>query len=116
MMIGDGLNDSGALAAADVGVALTEDIASFSPASDAILSAEHLVELPAYLDLSRRALRIVQTSFVISLIYNITGCYFAVTGQLSPLIAAILMPVSSVSVVGFAVMATRLSARRLGLN
>ncbi len=108
LMVGDGLNDSGALAAADVGVALTEDIATFSPASDAILSAEHFGELPRYLDLSRRALRIVQISFVISLIYNVVGGYFAVSGQLSPLIAAILMPVSSVSVVGFAVVMTRL--------
>ncbi len=116
LMVGDGLNDSGALAAADVGVALTEDIATFSPASDAILSAGHFGELPRYLDLSRRALRIVQISFVISLLYNIAGGYFAVSGQLSPLIAAILMPVSSVSVVGFAVVMTRLSARRLGLS
>lgn len=116
LMVGDGLNDSGALAAADVGIALTEDIAAFSPASDAILSADRLGELPRYLELSRRALRIVQISFVISLIYNIVGAYFAVTGQLSPLIAAILMPVSSVSVVGFAVVMTRLSARQLGLK
>ena len=116
LMVGDGLNDSGALAAADVGVALTDDIATFSPASDAILSAEHFGELPRYLDLSRRALRIVQISFVISLIYNVVGGYFAVSGQLSPLIAAILMPVSSVSVVGFAVVMTRLSARQLELK
>ena len=116
LMVGDGLNDSGALAAADVGVALTEDIAAFSPASDAILAAERLGELPRYLNLSRRALRIVQVSFMISLIYNVIGAYFAVTGQLSPLIAAVLMPVSSVSVVGFAVMMTRLSARQLGLK
>lgn len=116
LMVGDGLNDSGALAAADVGVALTEDIATFSPASDAILSAEHFGELPRYLNLSRRALRIVQISFVISLIYNVVGGYFAVSGQLSPLIAAILMPVSSVSVVGFAVAMTRLSARQLELK
>ena len=116
LMIGDGLNDSGALAAADVGVALTEDIAAFSPASDAILSAEHFAELPDYLRLSRQALKIVQISFAISLVYNVTGCYFAFTGQLSPLIAAILMPVSSISVVSFAVVTTRLLAHRLGLR
>ncbi len=116
LMIGDGLNDSGALAAADVGIALTEDVASFSPASDAILAAESLSDLPAILQLSRNARRIVMMGFAISLVYNVTGVYFAVTGQLSPLIAAVLMPLSSVSVIGSAVLATRIAARRAGLR
>ncbi len=116
LMVGDGLNDSGALAAADVGIALSEDIASFTPASDAILSADSLGRLPDFLMLSRYARRIVLASFGLSLAYNIVGCFFAVTGQLSPLIAAILMPVSSVSVVGFAVVMTRLGARQMRLS
>lgn len=113
MMVGDGLNDSGALAAADVGIALTEDVASFSPASDVIMSADSLELLPRCIRMSRTARNIVMASFVISLAYNLAGIYFAVTGQLSPLIAAILMPLSSVSVVGFAVITTRLAARKL---
>ncbi|MGB5139535.1 MAG: heavy metal translocating P-type ATPase metal-binding domain-containing protein [Candidatus Zixiibacteriota bacterium] len=116
LMIGDGLNDSGALAAADVGIALTEDVAAFSPASDAIFAAESLKDLPAILRLSRNARRIVMMGFALSLVYNVTGVYFAVTGQLSPLIAAVLMPVSSVSVVGSAVLATRIAARKAGLR
>ena len=116
LMIGDGLNDSGALAAADVGIALTEDVASFSPASDAILAAESLSDLPEILQLSRNARRIVMMGFAISLFYNVTGVYFAVTGQLSPMIAAVLMPLSSVTVIGSAVVATRIAARKAGLR
>lgn len=115
IMVGDGLNDAGALAASDVGIAVSDKVASFTPASDAILDGEFLRRLPAFLGLSRRAVRIVVAGFVISFVYNLVGLYFAVTGQLSPLLAAILMPLSSVTVVGFAVAATRLAGKREGL-
>ncbi len=116
IMVGDGLNDAGALAASDVGIAISDRVASFTPASDAILDGEELWRLPAFIDLSKRAVKIVLAGFAISFVYNLVGLYFAVTGQLSPLLAAILMPISSVTVVGFAVAATRLAARREGLT
>jgi len=111
MMVGDGLNDSGALRAADVGVAVADDSSVFSPACDAILDGTQLVKLPRYFRFARSSLKVVWASFVLSFLYNIVGLYFAVTGQLSPVLSAILMPVSSVTVVLFAVLMTSLQAR-----
>ncbi|MBK8498752.1 MAG: heavy metal translocating P-type ATPase [Flavobacteriales bacterium] len=112
LMVGDGLNDAGALAQSDVGITVTETSAALTPASDAILDATALAHLPHFLRMARRARRIVVGSLLISLCYNITGMSFAVSGQLTPLIAAILMPLSSVSVVAFVTLAVTVSARR----
>ncbi len=112
LMVGDGLNDAGALAQADVGITVTETSAALTPSSDAIMDADALIRLPGFLALSRRAHRIVMASLVISLCYNITGVAVAVAGHMTPLIAAILMPLSSVSVVGFVTLSAWLAARR----
>jgi len=116
LMVGDGLNDAGALQQSDVGISVSETSAALTPASDAILDARHLQRLPAAVHLTRRARRIVIASLVISLTYNITGVSFAVAGQLTPLIAAILMPLSSVTVVGFVTIAVTVAAGRVGLR
>lgn len=100
-MLGDGLNDAAALNEAHVGVAVVDDVYSFSPSSDAILQGDALVNMPKFLRLSRRAQQIVRWSFGLSFLYNVVGLSFAVQGLLSPLVAAILMPLSSVSVVLF---------------
>jgi Cu+-exporting ATPase len=113
MMVGDGLNDAGALAGSDVGVAVAETTAALTPACDAILDARHLRQLPNALRLARRARTVVFMSLGLSLLYNVTGVGFAVSGRLTPLIAAILMPLSSVTVVGFVTLATWLASRRL---
>jgi Cu+-exporting ATPase len=115
MMIGDGLNDAGALRQSDVGVAVVENVGAFSPASDIILAAHRVPRLPEILLLARRATTIVRISFGISGLYNLVGVSFAAAGVLSPLICAVLMPVSSISVVLFACGATQWAARRLGL-
>jgi Cu+-exporting ATPase len=99
VMLGDGLNDAGALRQADAGIAVTENTLQFTPASDAILEARALPELPRFLRYCRHALRVIQVSFAVSLVYNGIGLSFAVTGHLSPVVAAILMPVSSFSMV-----------------
>jgi len=115
MMIGDGLNDAGALSASNVGISVTENISSFSPACDAILDAAALKDIPKFLTFSKTAVHIIYLSFGISFLYNIVGLSFAVEGMLSPIVAAILMPVSSISVVVFATLSTNFMARRRGL-
>jgi Cu+-exporting ATPase len=112
MMVGDGLNDAGALAQSDVGMTVSESSAALTPASDAILDARSLGHLPKALWLTRKARTIVKASLGLSLMYNVTGVSFAVAGKLTPLIAAILMPLSSVTVVGFVTLATTLAAHR----
>jgi len=112
MMLGDGLNDAGALAQSDVGVSISENINVFSPACDAILDAENFNKLPAFIQLSKKTMNIIKVSFVISFLYNIVGLLFAVTGNLSPIIAAILMPISSISVVLFVTIATNVIAKK----
>ncbi len=111
LMVGDGLNDAGALAQSDVGITVTETTAALTPASDAILDAQAVLLLPTFLLQARRARRIVLASLAISLCYNLVGVSFAVSGHLTPLFAAVLMPLSSVSVVAFVTVAVTLAAR-----
>ncbi|WP_242120438.1 heavy metal translocating P-type ATPase [Aestuariivivens sediminicola] len=113
VMLGDGLNDAGALAQSDVGIAISENVNVFSPACDAILDASNFNKLFKFLTLSRQSITIIKWSFVLSFFYNIIGLYFAVTGQLAPIVAAILMPLSSISIVVFTTIATNISGRKL---
>ena len=115
LMIGDGLNDAGALQQSDVGISISDNINTFSPASDAILKGRQFYKLPEFLSFAKISVRIIIISFVISFFYNLIGLSFAVQGTLSPLIAAILMPLSSISVIIFTTGFTTIWAKKKGL-
>lgn len=116
IMIGDGLNDAGALQNSHFGIAISDDMSSFSPACDAIAEANSLRYLGKLVNFSQSAFRIILFSFGISLLYNCTGLVFAITGHLSPLVAAILMPLSSISIMAFTYITTRMKAKQMGLK
>lgn len=113
LMIGDGLNDAGALQQSNVGIAITDNVNNFSPGSDIIMDGQLFSKLPELLNYCRQERKIIYGSFIISILYNIIGLSFAVQGVLSPVIAAILMPVSSVSIVLYTSLSSRWYARKL---
>lgn len=115
MMIGDGLNDAGALKQSDIGIAVAEQTNNFTPSSDAIIEAKKLSGLTRFIRLCRANRNIVVASFVLSIVYNVIGLFFAVQGTLSPLIAAILMPSSSLSILLLTFGSSSLIAKRLKL-
>ena len=115
LMIGDGLNDAGALSQSDVGISVTDDISNFTPACDAILDSTQLKNIATYLKFSKTSLNIIHLNFLISFFYNLVGLSFAIKGMLSPLFAAVLMPLSSISVVLVATLATNFIAKKRGL-
>jgi Cu+-exporting ATPase len=116
IMIGDGLNDAGALRQADAGIAVSDNMNNFFPACDAILDGERFNQLPQFLSFARVARKVVIGSFIVSVLYNLCGIYFSVRGELSPLIAAILMPASSFSVIAITTISVKIAALKLKKN
>jgi Cu+-exporting ATPase len=113
MMVGDGLNDAGALAQSNVGVSISENVNVFSPACDAILDAKEFQKMHYFLKLSQKAITTIKMSFTLSLLYNVVGLSFAITGNLLPLVAAIIMPLSTITIVSFVTVMSNYYSRKI---
>jgi len=115
LMFGDGLNDAGALQQSNVGISVSDNVYQFSPACDGILDTHHFNNMPQILALSQYGKKALRVCFYFSLFYNIIGLSFAATGMMSPLVAAILMPLSSVTVAVLSFTQINWKAKKLGL-
>jgi P-type Cu+ transporter len=113
LMVGDGLNDAGAMGAADVAIAVTDDTATLVPACDVIIRSQALSTLPVLLQYAKSAKRVIVLCFVLSIIFNAVGLTLAIVGSLTPLAAAIFMPVSSLTVIGASVLGAKLGANKV---
>ena len=115
LMLGDGLNDAGALMQSNVGIAVSDNTAQFTPACDAILDGNCVNKLDQFLQFAKAGKKIVTASFILSILYNCVGLSFAVSAHLSPMVAAILMPASSISIVLLVTLLSNIIARKKSL-
>lgn len=113
MMVGDGLNDAGALAQSNVGVSVSENVNVFTPASDAILDAKMFEYLNSFLKYSKKSVKIIKLSYILALSYNVVGITVSIMNQMSPLVAAILMPISTISIISFVTVMSNYFANKI---
>jgi Cu+-exporting ATPase len=97
--IGDGLNDAGALRQADVGIVISHSSQQFSPSSDVILNESSWPSFNQFIKYINKSKMLLYIAFIFAGLYNLIGLYFAVQGLLSPVVAAVLMPFSSISII-----------------
>ena len=102
VMAGDGINDAAALAAATVGIAVHRGAEVSLSVADVYLSRAGIGPIVELMAAARNTVRTIHRSFAVSLAYNIVAATLAVTGLIGPLGAAVLMPISSFSVLALA--------------
>ncbi len=113
IMFGDGVNDGAALNQSDVGISVSDTPTNFFPNCDALIQTNCLKQIYLFLSISNISVKLVIFNFIISLFYNIIGIFFAFTGKLNPLLAAVLMPISSLSVIIFSIISTFIVSKKL---
>ncbi|MDM1367924.1 heavy metal translocating P-type ATPase [Myroides marinus] len=113
MMVGDGLNDAGALAQSNVGVSVSENVNVFTPASDAILDAKKFEYLKSFLKYSKKSVKTIKLSYILALSYNVIGISVSIMNKMSPLVAAILMPISTISIISFVTIMSNYYAKKI---
>jgi Cu2+-exporting ATPase len=101
-MVGDGVNDLAALAAADVGVAVRNGAQASHHVADVCLAARGLRPLERFLVGARSTMRAIKVNLAVSVLYNAGGAVLAFFGLVNPLVAAVLMPLSGLTVLAIA--------------
>ena len=98
-MVGDGVNDAAAIAAATVGIGVHGGAEASLATADVAMTRDGLAALVALDDGARRSMRVIHRNIAWAFAYNSLGVVLAMTGHITPLVAAIMMPASSLTVV-----------------
>lgn len=112
LMLGDGLNDAGALQQSNVGISVISNNFSFASASQGLLHESKLPYMDRFIKSAKSVSKLILYTFMYSVIYNLIGIYFSVQGLLHPIVAAIIMSASSLSIIGISYFGTKWIERK----